>query len=299
MSLPLPPSDLFRARLAPELAARILGEGDHVADVLAALVESAQRAHPTVSVPVETFVVYLAERLPAESTSIDTLRELRLDDLYLACGCAEGDPAALALFDAGHIAGLGSVVPRLSGVTVSEVQQAVRERLLLAHDGDRPKIAGYSGRADLSSWVRVVAVRTALNLARGANREVALDEDDLLASAAESDDAEIRHLKTLYRGEFREAFQHALASLSVRDRNMLRQHYVDGLAMDQLGAMYQVHRITIVRRMKEVRHQLADDTRRTLKAKLRVSRGELDSIMRLIQSNLDVSLRVYLRPDGK
>ena len=71
------------------------------------------------------------------------------------------------------------------------------------------------------------------------------------ARGAESDDAEIRHLKTLYRGEFREAFQHALASLSVRDRNMLRQHYVDGLAMEQLGAMYQVHRITIVRRMKE------------------------------------------------
>ena len=54
----------------------------------------------------------------------------------------------------------------------------------------------------ISSWVRVVATRTALNLVRGKKREVSLDENDILAAGAESDDAEMRHLKTLYRSEF-------------------------------------------------------------------------------------------------
>ena len=46
--------------------------------------------------------------------------------------------------------------------------------------------------------------------------------------------------------------------------------------------------------MTETRKELATETRRRLKAKLRVSRGELDSIMRLLQSQLDVSIRAYL-----
>jgi len=165
----------------------------------------------------------------------------------------------------------------------------------MGHDGDPPKIGDYSGRGDLGGWVRVVAMRVALNLARGKTREVELEESDRLADgAAGSDDAELGLLKKLYQAEFREAFQQALTGLPVRDRNMLRQHYIDGLTLEQIGAVYQVHRVTMVRRMTETRKELATETRRRLKAKLRVSRGELDSIMRLLQSQLDVSIRAYL-----
>jgi RNA polymerase sigma-70 factor (ECF subfamily) len=288
-------SDLFRQTLPADVSARIGDDAAHIEDILGEVLKAARVARPSLSVGAEEFVVYLAERLPLEATSIDALRQLRVDDLYLACACARGDSTAISLFDATYIAGLGAVAPRQATITVGEVQQAVRAKLLLGEEGARPKIAEYSGRADLSSWVRVVAVRTALNLARGKRREVPLDEEELLATGAESDNAEIQHLKTLYRGEFRDAFRQALLALSVRDRNMLRQHYVDGVAMERIGAMYQLHRVTIVRRMKDAREELARETRRRLRDKLRVSRGELDSIMRLIGSHLDLSLRLYFR----
>jgi hypothetical protein len=47
--------------------------------------------------------------------------------------------------------------------------------------------------------------------------------------------------------------------------------------------------------MQKVRSTLGAETHRRLAAKLRLGRAELDSIMRLIDSQLDVSLRTCLR----
>jgi RNA polymerase sigma-70 factor (ECF subfamily) len=292
-------SDVFRGALAPGVSAQIRDDVAHLEEVLGELLEAGRRARPSISVPREAFITYLAERVPPTATSVDALRELRAEDLYLACACVLGDTSAIALFDAAYMANIGSLIPLPAGTSEGDVKQAVREKLFLGRDGGAPKISDYSGRGDLAGWVRVVAVRTSLNLARGKKREVAFDEDELLADRAGTgpDDAELGHLKKLYRNEFREAFRQALAVLSVRHRNMLRQHYIDGLPMEKIGSIYQVHRITVVRQMKEARKELAAETRRRLKAKLRVSRGELDSIMRLIQSHFDVSLRACLPDD--
>jgi RNA polymerase sigma-70 factor, ECF subfamily len=297
----LGPSDWFRQALTDEASARILDEDGHVTRILSELFESGRSARPSVELPFEVFVAYLAKRFPPTATSVDAFKALRIADLYLACACARGDSVAVSLLDATYISKLGSLVPLPPRVHGDDVEQAVREKLLFGRDGAPPKIADYSGRGDIASWIRVVAVRTSLNLARGKNRDVPLDEDDLLAdrAGAAGGDLELGHLKALYRSDFREAFGLALASLPVRDRNMLRQHYIDGVPMHQIAAAYQVHRITVVRRMKEVRSALAAETRRLLKVKLRVSRGELESIMRLIQSQFDVSLRAYLREDGR
>jgi RNA polymerase sigma-70 factor (ECF subfamily) len=296
----LAPSEIFRDALAPGLSARVVDGAAHIEEVLGELLDAGRSPWPSVSVAPAAFFAYLAERLPDTATSVDALRQLRVPDLYLACACAGGDTAAIALFDAAYLANIGSFVPVPKGIAAADVQQALREKLLIGRKGALPKIVDYSGRGDLASWIRVVAVRTSLNLARATGREVLVDENELLAdrAGARPDDAELGHLKVLYQGEFREAFGQALATLSARDRNMLRQHYIDGLSMGQIGVISRVHRITVVRRMNEARKELAAETRRRLKAKLRVSRGELDSIMRLIQSQLDVSLRAHLHEDG-
>ena len=43
-------------------------------------------------------------------------------------------------------------------------------------------------------------------------------------------DPEIDHLKSLYRDEFQTAFSDALGALTERERNVLRQHYIDDFA---------------------------------------------------------------------
>lgn len=266
----------------------------HLERVLGELVGAGQAAMPTVSLPAEDFVAYLAARLPESATSVDGLRALRIGDLFLACACSRGDGVAIALFDSLHLANIGAALRSRDATTEAELKQVLREKLFVARDGARPKIADYSGRGDLASWVRVVAVRTALNLARGTRHEVPLDEDALLAERTGAG-VEIETLKRLYRAEFAEAFGEALVTLTARDRNMLRQHYVDGLTMEQIGGAYRVHRLTVLRRMEQARRSLGKETYRRLATRLSLSRTELDSIMRLIRSQLDVSLSVHLK----
>ena len=101
--------------------------------------------------------------------------------------------------------------------------------------------------------------------------------------------------KQTYRAEFSASFQAALAALSARQRNFLRLKYLDGLGIDQLGALYGVHRSTAARWVVGAQEELLDGTRQRLTERLRLTRSQLDSVLRLISSQLDVSLSRLLR----
>jgi RNA polymerase sigma-70 factor (ECF subfamily) len=267
---------------------------DAVEPVLAALVASAAAAHPQLAIEPERFVRYLVRHLEAP---VDRgLASVRGDDLYLACGCVDGLPAAVAAFDAACIPVIDRAVAA-SGATRAEVddlRQVVRQRLLVptaTEAGEaEPRIATYTGRGNLKSWVRVVATREAARLLPRERREVSADDDDLAGLIARDDDPEVGYLKRLYRAEFKQAFTAAVAGLSDRERLVLRQHALDGLSIDQLAAFYRVHRATTARWIEAAREAVLDGTRRELVKRLQLSRSELDSIMRLIGSQLEVSL---------
>jgi RNA polymerase sigma-70 factor (ECF subfamily) len=109
---------------------------------------------------------------------------------------------------------------------------------------------------------------------------------------------ELLVMKARYRDEFREAFGEAVARLAPRDRNLLRYQLLDGLTTHQIGTIYRVHRVTITRWLKKARDNLLEETRSLLIARLRVEPQEFNSIMGLIQSQLDLSLsRVLARSE--
>jgi RNA polymerase sigma-70 factor (ECF subfamily) len=83
-------------------------------------------------------------------------------------------------------------------------------------------------------------------------------------------------------------------SRSAEDRNVLRYHFAHGLTIDQIGALYHVHRATAARRVAKARDELLAGTRRRLMARLALNRADLDSVMRLIESSIHVSLRRVL-----
>ncbi|MGE3669169.1 MAG: transcriptional regulator, partial [Polyangiaceae bacterium] len=77
-------------------------------------------------------------------------------------------------------------------------------------------------------------------------------------------------------------------------RNVLRAYYGQGSSIDVIAAGRGVHRATAARRVGQAREQLLSDTRRLLIAELKLSRSELESVMRLIQSQLHLTLsRVF------
>lgn len=143
--------------------------------------------------------------------------------------------------------------------------------------------------------MRIIAVRRAVDLVRQARRELPIDDDTALQAFATAGDAELEHAKMRYVEEFKGAFAGALRALPARDQTLLRQHVIDGLTIDQLGALYRVHRATAARNVQRARQALLSSTRARLMSQLRVTPSELDSLLRLIRSRLEVSLRWLVR----
>jgi RNA polymerase sigma-70 factor (ECF subfamily) len=91
--------------------------------------------------------------------------------------------------------------------------------------------------------------------------------------------------------------QDAFGRLTPRERNLLRQQVIHGLNIDQVGAIYRVHRTTAFRWIEKARKSLLRETRASLMARLKVGSGEFLSIMRVVQGDLDVSVRRLLVSD--
>lgn len=246
----------------------------------------AAAAWPDLDVPSDAFAAWVRER-----SGDGGVERLDLEGLFLACACARGDERAIRAFHDRFDPEIGVALHRLGLATdvAKDVRQAVVTKLFL---GDAPKIAAYSGRGNLAHWVRAVAAREALGLRRTAARR-----DRLLEAVGDlaPEDPELGFLKERYRSEFREAFSAALAGLSADDRTVLRYRFVDGLTLEQLAAATGVHRATGARWLSRIRADLLDATRGELQDRLRVDRTELDSILRLIQSKFEVSVRRLLR----
>jgi len=237
------------------------------------------------------FRAYVAARAP-EGTE---LASLPLADLYLACACASGDPAALAAFEQHYLREVAIAAAKLRAApgVVDEARQVVRDVLFVGKTGT-PAIASYAGRGDLRGWVRVIAMREVMRLCDRDRREVTTGDEELLDALSPAADPELEQLKTTYRVEFAEAFRDAVLGLTPRERTLLRHQAIDGLGVEAIGKLYKVHHSTAARWLVKAREQVLERTHERLAAKLRLSQAEVDSVMRLIRSRIDVSIERLL-----
>jgi RNA polymerase sigma-70 factor (ECF subfamily) len=203
----------------------------------------------------------------------------------------------LRAIEAGPMSEVAAAVARgsLRGVAIDDVMQTIRRVLFVAGAADNapPRIAEYRGTGDLRAWLRVTAVRAALKLLRKERHEVPVD-DEMLSSLPAAADAELEFVKRQYRAGFKRAFLESLASLPPRDQNLLRQHFLDDLSIDQLGALHRVHRSTVARWITRAQSTLFERTKRVLMKQMKVSRSECESIIRIAQSQLHVTLRTLV-----
>jgi RNA polymerase sigma-70 factor (ECF subfamily) len=254
------------------------------------IINEAQQTYPTIMLPRDVFAAYLGDRLPAEVPPLRALRQMYTADLYLACACARGDVLAFAAFDDRCLRQLDRALLRMGidAAAIADVKQDIRSRVLIG-DGRPPQIVDFAGYGDLRGWVRVMAIRRALQRQGRAHRELPL-EDDRLADQLVGSSPESDYAKRIYRQEFNGAFERALQELPDRERTLLSQHYIDGLTIDELGTLYRVHRSTAARLVDRARFLVLEATRAQMMSRLDVQSQDLDSIIRMIRSQIEISL---------
>jgi RNA polymerase sigma-70 factor, ECF subfamily len=274
---------------------------------LLAMVAAAVEARGPLSVAPEALVAHVA-RVAGVKTEPTALGSLRAGDLYLAAACAAGRDRALHMFDAEYGRDIDLAIARSGNVNLGkdEFRQLLRDKLFVARGDRPPKIADYAGRGDLRSWVRVTALRMIVDIVRqnNAGKEIPVESEMLGAMPAPNEDPELDYIQRVYKSEFKDALQSAFGSLTPRERNLLRHQVIHGLNIDQVGAIYRVHRTTAFRWIEKARKSLLRETRSALMTRLRVGSGEFHSIMRVVQGDLDVSVRrlliseIELEPGG-
>ena len=275
----------FLAALPPELRSSFeIWSG--LREALTGVVADARRQWPGVRLDEGEVAAYLARRVAPDEG--EAALPAHAADLYLAWACVGGDPIAIGHFDRAVLERAGRVLARLglSSADADDVKQDVRTRLLIPIDGGPPRLASYQGIGPLVAWTSAVAGRQGLALMRRQKPHAELDDDIL----GVTDDPYLAALHDRHRLELKAAFQAAVAGLAPRDRAVLRALLVDDRGIGEIARVYGIHRVTASRWIARIRKTLLSGTRDRLRVALALDDGDLDGAVRLLDSQLDLSL---------
>lgn len=260
---------------------------------LAALVARAKTEAPGIELDPLGFVGHVAERVTFDVHGRPLIGSLHAGDLWIAFGCTTGAAPALAAFELRFTPEIRDALRRAFDTGLAEDAELKLLDKLLTAEGEGPRIQSYAGRGTLASWLRAAAVRTAIDVMR-ARREVPVDTA-ALGDLDDGFDPLLASLKQRFRDEFKIAFREAAAALTARERTLLRYRFVDDLSIDEIGNLYRVHRATAARWIAAIRESLFETTRARLAAQLAMTESEADSVLRLIDSQLDISITGVMR----
>jgi RNA polymerase sigma-70 factor (ECF subfamily) len=259
--------------------------------LVAGAIDKARARWPELSVDEAHFARYVAERLPAKA-GWSELQSLHWEDLYLACACAQGQPEAFAAFEVHAMLPGTAGLERIVGVErADEARQLLRLRLLFGESGEARRIGDYEGKGALAAWLRVGALRTAKNLQRTDDAQNRVGVRAPPVDRGTVPDPEMDYLKLLFRKELGAAVDETLRGMERDDRTLLRLYFFDGSTEQAIAKLFQVHVSTVSRKLHRAREAILKRAKGLLRERMGVSDGELNSLFRLVQSQLDLSLR--------
>jgi RNA polymerase sigma-70 factor (ECF subfamily) len=196
------------------------------------------------------------------------MASLRLEDLALACGCAEGNDAAWEHFVREYRPVLyraASAIDASGGAR--DLADALYAELfgLTERDGTRRSHFEYfHGRSSLATWLRAVLAQRSADRARAARRLTPLPEEEPAAPLHASTPA-----RATEHGRFvalvRVALAAAVGRLDPRDRLRLACYYAQDLTLAQIGRALGEHEATVSRQLGKARKRVREDVERQLR----------------------------------
>ncbi|MCC6738054.1 MAG: sigma-70 family RNA polymerase sigma factor [Planctomycetia bacterium] len=160
-----------------------------------------------------------------------------MTDRDLVHRCLRREPGAWEEFLATHreaMAGAaGAALRRATGAArPDEVEAAVQATLVALLDSDAATLRTWQGRASLATWLRVVATRVALNLARTEKRRGSLRFRPLDHAGDPEAPAPVGEEPPDLAG-----LKAAMDRLGARDRLILKLFHLDGATYRQVSAV--------------------------------------------------------------
>ena len=223
---------------------------------------------------------------PPDSQEIESyLNSLHLEDLALACACAEGNEAAWEHFVRAFRPVLYAAARAIAGESSArELADSLYAELFgVSETGKERKslFRYFHGRSKLSTWLRAVLAQRHVDALRAARRTESLDADDETGSEAHLGTGEgigrtgvspYAHTqgatadpeRDRYLGLLQATLTTALAGLEPRDRLRLSYYYVQDLTLAQIGRLLGEHEATVSRRLERTRRELRKKVESTL-----------------------------------
>jgi RNA polymerase sigma-70 factor, ECF subfamily len=257
---------LIDARLVDRLYSQANAQRWHVSkDGFAeALQTSAQRA--------------FASRVKGPRNLEQYLSALHLEDLALACACADGDEGAWdhfmmeqrpLLYRAADAIEPGGGARDLADSLYAELY-GLRERA-----GERQSLFRYfHGRSSLTTWLRAVLAQRHVDRLRANRRVEALPDEEspeaVAASPQTIDPDRERYVRMIHS-----ALKRAIANLVPRDRLRLACYYAQQLTLAETSRLLGEHEATSSRQLGRTRRSIRDDVERQLKEEQRLTETEV------------------------
>ncbi len=266
---------------------------DPLASAISAAHATARAAWPDVAVELARFDAELRRRLGPE-LSVEELAKIVTTDVYLAIACTDGDSRAAAHLEREHFAEVDIAARKLRATDDQAAEMRGHLRgILFTSDGERrAALAEFTGRGDLRGYFKVIATRELIRVINRGRKELPIEP---MLDRLEIDRApELSLLRARHGADIAVALRTALAALPERERALLRYSLVDGWTVDQIGEAYGVHRATAARWAAAARDSLGERIRAEVAARLAIDQGDVDSLIALVRSRIDVSLERIL-----
>jgi RNA polymerase sigma-70 factor (ECF subfamily) len=231
----------------------------------------------------------LAAALASKASTWPALSALRVDEVVLAQACLKGVTEAVQVLEAHYFDDVRAALRKVAPASqLADLLQQVRIQGLV---GERPALQSFSGTGSLGGFLRVMATRLALNhMTRDEPPPAETLSRSVLDGLPALNDPELEAIKSRLREQFDAVFGRAFARLDVEDRNLLRLSFSEGLTIDDIAPMLNVHRATAARHLQRARGALASHVREELRGTLGTSTRSSEQLIELIRSQIEVSM---------
>jgi len=206
------------------------------------------------------------------------LSSLHLEDLALACACADGDENAWEHFVLEQRPLLYRTADALDpGGGARDLADSLYADLFgfKNETGKRQSLFRYfHGRSSLTTWLRAVLAQRHVDRLRTSRRTEALPDEDS-SSALPAPIRPIDPDRDRYLELIRHALERAVARLDARDRLRLACYYAQELTLAQTGRLLGEHEATSSRQLARTRATIRDAVERDLRKEAGLADAEI------------------------